>query len=584
MTQASRETIEIKDLSKGLNTYDPETAVPPGYYVDAQNMLLTSKAPITVGGLTRLTATGAPDGRALMWFEPYTEIDGSFYFICFLDEGDNNDGDGPGVWKYAPGTDTWTPLWIQVGNSAADTFGNWTAEIGTSFNNNKVTPPVVGVPYRGRLIFTPNATTTTNELTIHTHLPSGQFPEFPLKWDGVSMLPLGAFGSTPEIKAGISTDQSQQVATFEATETTWTGGTSVATAGNRKEGAGSRSLTGAASMNLVYATARDFLTGLLGAPDLTTTDLCVFWFKRTAGSGTFTVTVRFGNDADTAYFEEAYSIADVTNDVWYGVSAPRSAFATGAGAPVWSSIEQVTITQTGAGNTVLYDAMYWYYNLMVANAGHRPVLDVYQEQIAIGGPVSSGNAIVYSDVGSPDYFAADNIARFSGGRSALESRDLITALWSYFDELIVGKPNSAWTFSGTGLNVSVSALPLTIGIGGTRAIVETPWSLHYYFDNNIFGARLTSRGLVSTNVSSFLTDIDNTKLDAIASIRSDSSHTLRWSFPTDGAASNDLALIYDYQLDAWASVYTPQVRHYTKWINTDTSQRELLCCIFDTSV
>lgn len=335
-------------------------------------------------------------------------------------------------------------------------------------------------------------------------------------------------------------------------------------------------------MNLTYDADRDFLTGLSGAPDLTSTDNFMIWIKRTAGTGTFDLTVRMGDDGDTVYFEEVINVPDIANNVWLGISAPRSGFAL-TGAAVWNVISKLTLTQTGAGNTVLYDAAYWHYAVDLAFTGHGPVLDVYQEQLVIGAPRTTSNAIVYSDVGSPDYFDAANIARFSGGRSALESKDVVTAVWAYFDELIVGKPTSAWTFSGTGTNVSVSALPLTIGIGGTRAIAETPWSLHYYYDNNIFGARLTSRGLVSTNISSLLADVDNTALDAVVSIRDDSSHTVRWSFPTDDSTGNDLGLIYDYQLDAWTCVYTKNFRHYTKWINNTTSQRELLGCLFDSS-
>ena len=580
MAQASRETLEFTDLSKGLNTFDPETKVPAGYYVDAQNMVLTNKSPVTIGGTTRLNTTAAPDGRVVLWFEPYTELDGMVYFICFLNAGNNIDGDGPGIWKYEPTGDDWTPVWVAVGNNGTGTFGSWSD---TMINtNNRLTVPITSIPYRGTLILTPNATSTLTSLVNFAIHQSGAFPEFPLKWDGTAAVPLGAFAGSPEITSGIGTAVTQIVATFDSDEVTWTGGASEVAGGERKQGDGSRSLTGAASMNLVYAADRNFLTGLSGAPDLTTTDLFMCWIKRTAGTGTFDLTVRMGNDADSAYFEEVINVPDIGNNVWHGISALRSGFAA-TGAPVWSVISKLTLTQTGAGNTVLYDAAYFYYAVDLTFVGHGPVLDVYQEQLVVGAPRTTSNAIVYSDVGSPDYFDAANIARFSGGRSALESKDVVTALWSYFDELIVGKPTSAWTFSGTGTNVSVSALPLTIGIGGTRAIAETPWSLHYYYDNNIFGARLTSRGLVSTNISSLLADVDNTALDAVVSIRDDSSHTVRWSFPTDDSDGNDLGLIYDYQLDAWASMYTPKIRHYTKWINTTNSQRELLGCVFDVS-
>jgi hypothetical protein len=586
MAQYSRETMELADLSKGMNLYDPETKIPAGYYVDAQNMLLTEKSPVTVGGLTKLNTTAAPGDRIVYWAEPYTPSSGTTHIITFLDDGVEGtpDGDGAGLWSYTIATDTWTPVWVQVGGANA---ARWSPDI-INTTVSRIHPPIISVPFRGRLLIQPSvnasSATTDRYATSATTVLSGNIPEFPLKYDGTYASPVGSFASTPQFNAGLTTTGNQWVARFLSTEGTWSGGTERTAVGMRKEGTSSRELvsTGSAesTMTLTYSAARDFLTGLLGATDLTTTDYFVIWIQRTVGSGTVDIRIRFGDTGDTAYFEEDLTVTLVAENEFTALAIPRSNFATGAGSPVWSSIAKLTIGLDGNASTVQFDAAYWAYELSPTTSGR--IIEMYNQQLVHAGSNLNPTGIEYSDAGSIDYFDSDNTAQFTGGRNALEETDQVTALWSYFDELIVGKPNSAWTFSGAGTNTSISALPLTIGIGGPRAISETPWSLHYYYDGNIFGARLTSRGLVSTNISSELALVDNRKLFGVTSIRDDGTHTVRWGFATRGTGNDetDLGLIYDYQLDAWASRYTPEVRQYTRWVST-TGDRELLAVQYD---
>jgi hypothetical protein len=427
------------------------------------------------------------------------------------------------------------------------------------------------------------ATTLAATNTLLTDEQAGVTSDNPLKHDGRYILPIGAAGYSFDVQnpvTNVPTDQ--RVAAFEASES-WSGGTSITTGGHRKDGLASRKLSGVASMVLDYtagASARDFSTGLLGAPNFGTTDWFIIWLRRTAGSGASDHKFRFGNAAGTAYFEGTFNLTLVA-DHWYEFAVRRSMLPIVAGAPSWASIDRFTVFNDTAGNDTEYDAAYFQYVQRVGARG--AVIEMYNNQLVIGDLYDAKTALRYSNVGSPDYMDAANIARFDGGRLSLGDQDRITALWTYFDELIVGKTSSAWTFSGTGVNVSISALPLTIGIQGNRAIVETPWSLHYHYDNNIFGARLTSRGLVSTNITDYLTPVDVNQGHRTSSIRNDLSHTVRWSFRTTAATvdQNDLGLIYDYQLDAWVGKYTPKIRHYAQWVNYGQKKRELLCAQYD---
>lgn len=711
MAQSANEYLEFDDLSKGLNLYDTEPVLPPGYYAEGQNILLTHKTPVTVGGLTKLNTTPAPDGRSIMWFEPFAtpttgahsdiahsdtvhadvahsdaahsdtahgdlahadvahtdthsdthsdaihsdiahsddtnhgdsngkshtdsgvhsdtahsdtahsdthsddhsdvahsdghsdsahsdtvhtdaahsdtvhsdiaHSDGtqSAHLITALDRGADTDGDGSGIWDYDPNADTWSHLWTYCFTTAAEAV------------RYRTNPPYFSsVPFRSRLFWSFSGTkdvlgdalAATN--TVLTDEQVGVTSDNPLKHDSLYVSPIGAAAYSFDVNNPVTNvPTNQRVAAFEAAEA-WTGGTSITTGGHRKDLLASRKLSGVSNMFFDYtsgAAARDFLTGLLGAPNFTTSDWLVIWVRRTVGSGNFTTTFRFGDNAGAAYFEGAFTI-NPTNNHWHEFAVRRSQLPIVAGAPVWTSIQRFTVFLNTAANDVEYDASYFQYQQRVGARG--AIVEMYNNQLVLGDLYDAKTAVRYSNVGSPDYMDAANIARFDGGRLSLGDQDHITALWTYFDELIVGKTTSAWTFSGTGTNVSISALPLTIGVQGNRAIVETPWSLHYHYDNNIFGARLTSRGLVSTNITDYLTPIDITQGHRTTSIRHDPTHTVRWSFRTTAATNsqNDLGLLYDYQLDAWASKYTPKIRHYTQWLNYGIKKREMLCAQYD---
>lgn len=513
MTVQAFQTIEFKDFSKGLNTYDPQSAISPGYYVDAQNMVLTNKSPITVGGITRFNTTAAPNGEVIVWAEPYTTGSPAVTTMLVATSAGT-------LYRYTLGTDLWETLLLGLSTTAA-------AQIWTH------------VPFRGSLLFT-----------------NGVDPVF--KYNGTNVLPVGSI----------------LVADMESDET-WTGSGTFITAitDQRREGLRSIKIASPNNAILTYSETKNFVTGINGAPDFVATDFFKINIYKAALTSNGTVRIRFrdATTPTTKYFEFTTT---VTATGWNRVSFLRSA-ATNTGVAVWSTIGSMQIF-VDSGDYFIFDDAYHIYALAPPVGA---LIDLYNQQLMIAGIPTDLVSMQYSDAGTPDYFPAVNIARFSGGRNALEKTDQITALRSYFDELIVGKVNSAWTFSGTGTNVSISALPLTIGIDAHRGVTETPWALHYLFENNIFGSRLTSRGLVSTNITSLLSTIDGDQLINTVSIRSDKTHIIRWAFRTTSGTRNNLGLLYDYIADAWLSTYTPDVRYYLRAIVNGT--REILCVNYD---
>jgi hypothetical protein len=493
--------LKIEDLSKGLNTFEPASRVPTGYYVDAQNMVFENKTPKTCGGLTKLTVTECPNLETVVWAEPYTTDEGVTELVVCSSAGT--------IYRYTPSTDDWETL-----HQGFDT---------DSLNWNHV-------PFRGKLVMT-NGTDSI------------------MKYDGVNIIPVGGL-----LVADMETDE------------TWIGTFSRPGSRNfrlRRTLLSSVTIKSGKDAARVYTDPADFLTGIDGATDFGASDVFKMHVYKDPKHPNARIEIRFIDSTNVASEANRFTATTtITTSGWHEISILRSAFAT-TGSPTWDDIKRFKI-RVLSGQQVTFDQAWWEYELKPPIGKY---VELYQQQLIVAGIPDDPVLLQYSDPGSIDYFPAESTARFSGGRHALEKTDQITALRSYFDELIVGKVNSAWTFSGTGTNVSISALPLTLGIDGHRAVAETPWSLQYSFENNILGARLTSRGLVSTNISSLLADIDGNALEQIVTIRHDKTHTIRWSFKTlDSETQNDLGLIYDYQQDAWISKYSPAVRYYTRGI------------------
>lgn len=515
MTVQATQTIEFRDFSKGMNTYDPDSALSPGYYVDAQNMVLTQKHPITIGGLTKLNTTAAPNNETIVWIEPYTSGDPAVTtMLVATDQGT--------LYKYNLTTDTWATLLLGL----STTKFIWTH-----------------VPFRGSLLFA-----------------NGSDPVF--KYNGTNVLPVGSI----------------LVADMEADET-WTGTfTNVTTPKEQiREGLQAIKITAVNNAILTYAAAKNFETGINGAPNFTTSDLFKInvYRGKDLAAGTIRIRFRDATTPTTKYFEATGTIASGAAG-WIRQSWAQSDF-TNTGTASWTTIGSFQIF-VDSGDFFIFDDAYYIYALAPPAGG---LIDLYNQQLMVAGISADLVSLQYSDAGTPDYFPTANIARFSGGRNALEKTDQITALRSYFDELIIGKVNSAWTFSGTGTNVSISALPLTLGIDAHRGVTETPWALHYLFENNIFGSRLTSRGLVSTNISSLLANVDGNKLENVVAIRSDKTHIIRWALQTTAQTGtrNNRGFLYDYIADAWVSKYTPDVRYYCR--ATINGIREILCAQYD---
>jgi hypothetical protein len=398
------------------------------------------------------------------------------------------------------------------------------------------------VPFRGALFFT-----------------NGSDPV--LKYNGTNVLPVGSF-----LIADMETDE------------TWTGTFTAITGipAYLREGLRSLRIFSGNNAIMTYAATKDFTLGINGAPAFTGVDSIKLNIYKGALDSTGVIRIRFrdATNPTTKYFETASTT--ISTSGWQLQSFLISSFVN-TGAASWTTIGSMQIF-VDSGDSFIFDNVYQIYSLAPPVGG---LIDLYNQQMAVAGVTADLVSLQYSDAGTPDYFPVANIARFSGGRNALEKTDQITALRSYFDELIVGKVNSGWTFSGTGTNVSISALPLTLGIDAHRGIVETPWALHYLFENNIFGSRLTSRGLISTEISSLLRTIDGNNLVNTVAIRNDRDHLIRWSFRTINATNsqNDLGLLYDYIANAWTSVYSPKIRYYTRGIVNGV--RETLAVQYD---
>ena len=223
MITASKHLV-VDNLSKGLNTFDPPSRVAKGHYVDAQNMVLTHKTPITIGGLTRINITACPSNETIVWFEPYTTASAAHSsFLVATSAGK--------LYYYTPLTEdtaeSWTPVLKGLSTAADDQF--W-----------------AHVPFRGTL-FIANGT------------------DRPMKWDGTNILPIGA----------------RLVADMESDET-WIGTTVVKDTTDARvlEGSMSLQITSPNTATRTLAAATNFTTALNGGTAFGASDyICIRGYR-----------------------------------------------------------------------------------------------------------------------------------------------------------------------------------------------------------------------------------------------------------------------------------------------------------------
>jgi hypothetical protein len=340
------------------------------------------------------------------------------------------------------------------------------------------------------------------------------------------------------------------------TDENWThAGASAFVADASVPGGGSRvhtqSLNVAVSSNSYnsWTAAKNFLTGPFpyGGTDFTSTDYLVFQVFKAAG--TANVRIRFGNDANTVYFEWTQSVGPSTG--WQTFRLLRSA-AVVTGAAVWTSIKRLTLFNDDAANTVYFDDVYFLY----ANA--PPALQVatsHKGRVVGGGAPTAGTNrptlanLYWSRALFPDEFPVSNSTIVSGGTSALAQANMVTAVREFGTSIIVGTPSSvnAFTVDSAGLP-TLQLVTNETGIDSHKSMVESPnGAMMYFWQRGIYVLRSTWRSNGSPKIAHIFDTLNLSEPWWTTGVFDEKTQTIRFWFRDNSViALTTKGIVLDY--------------------------------------
>lgn len=365
------------------------------------------------------------------------------------------------------------------------------------------------------------------------------------KWDGTRLIPLGA----------------KYIADMEVGEATWAGGSTSTTV---REGTQSRTTTTtgvAVDMTLTPAAAWDLTDGLLDAADYSTTTSRISFFVNfdtVTGLDLTTTLIRFGNAADTAYFESVASVANWGTLVagWNRVQIPKSSFTT-TGAPSWASIAKMTLRLDSTGATIIaiWDDVYLRYSDALTMPSVQYVSN-WKNMVLGARGATDVSTFYFSRVSAPDEYSST--ASFPIN---LNDGDTITGVHPYYNQVLITKDNSCHSISGAVAgtaypNYNLETLLVTTDHGGSshRALVQAGRYIYIWWRGEIHRYNGTGTEKVSLQVDPTLASVNMARLSQVVGARRRVLNQIVWYYPDGSATANDSAIRFDYQNEGFMTV------------------------------
>lgn len=363
------------------------------------------------------------------------------------------------------------------------------------------------------------------------------------KWDGNRLIPLGAL----------------YVADMESGEdATWTGGAVEATTIREGTQARTRTSTGAlVTMVRDPTAALNLIDAPLEAEDYnTTTDRISFYINLDVAANLDTATsyVRFGNVADTVYFQAAASTWGTLANGWNLVRIARSSF-TATGAPNWNSIARIGfgIDATGANTVVaVIDDCYVIY----AAADLMPSVQFVSnwKNMLLGARSDADRSTFhYSRVSGPDQY--DAAASFP---ISLNDGDELTGMHPYYNQVLLTKDNSCHSVGGTvagtvypNYNLETILVSIEHGCSSHRSLVMADNRIYMWWRGEVHRYNGTSTEKVSRQIDPTLATVNMARLSQIVGARRRLLNQIFWYYPDGSATQNATGVRYDYLNDGF---------------------------------
>ena len=302
-----------------------------------------------------------------------------------------------------------------------------------------------------------------------------------------------------------------------------------------------------------WTTAHNFLTGPVpyGGTDFAGTDSFVMQYKKAATAAGFTVDFAQDNTF-AAFFRFTVAAGDITGDgTWRTLTKLRSTATVGAGAPVWSNIKVLRITNSDGANALDVDDFYFLY------AVAPPAFQVgcqHKDRIIGGGVGVITNTtrlsnVYWSRAQFPDEFPTANTQVLTSGAGLnLARTNQINVLREFGDVVVVGLSSAvlSWTLDAAG-SPTRSVVTNEFGIDAQRGVVETPaGSMVFPWQRGFYMLRSTGRQLISGRIVDVISSLDLVEPWWTIAAVDEQTKTLRFWFRETGQVRTTRGVIFDY--------------------------------------
>lgn len=175
-------------------------------------------------------------------------------------------------------------------------------------------------------------------------------------------------------------------------------------------------------------------------------------------------------------------------------------------------------------------------------------LEIYNNQLMMGGFSSMASTLYWSEIGEPEQVQPESFAEFR-----TNDGDVLRGAKSYLGDLVVGKGNSIHKLSGeVPSNFSIQQISDQYGVVNHNSMVVYDNYLAWLDRDGVIRYNGAQVEVLSEKIEDIFARMNvPVAIGTATAIHNRPNNELWFSFPVDGASTNNLTAVYDYVAQAW---------------------------------
>lgn len=177
-------------------------------------------------------------------------------------------------------------------------------------------------------------------------------------------------------------------------------------------------------------------------------------------------------------------------------------------------------------------------------------LELYNNQLFLGGFSSMLSTLYWSDVGIPEQIQPQSFAEFR-----TNDGDRLTGMRAYQNDLIVTKLRSCHRLSGeVPENFSIQQLSDQYGCLSNRTMISYNQQLLWLDEKGIIQYNGADIGIISNKVESIFIRMNvAAAIENACAVHNKAKNQVEFQIPVDGSTINNFTVVYDYLSNRWTT-------------------------------